>query len=61
MLNILIVDDEEPARNRMRRMVDLIPDSEVLDEASSAFEALEKIRNLKPEANTAFGVYSEQC
>jgi len=49
MLNILIVDDEEPARNRMRRMVEVISESEVAGEASNAFEALEKIRNLKPD------------
>jgi len=49
MLNILIVDDEEPARNRMRRMVEAIPQLEVVGEASSAFEALDRIRNLNPD------------
>jgi two-component system response regulator AlgR len=49
MLNILIIDDEQPARDRMRRMVEVIPESEVAGEASSAFEALEKIRDLKPD------------
>jgi two-component system response regulator AlgR len=49
MLNILIVDDEEPARNRLRRMVEVITGSEVVGEASSAFEALEKIKTLKPD------------
>jgi len=49
MLNILIIDDEEPARDRMRRMVEVMVDSMVAGEASSAFEALDKIRNLKPD------------
>jgi two-component system response regulator AlgR len=49
MLNILIVDDEEPARNRLRRMLEVIPESEIAGEASSAFEALDRIRMLKPD------------
>jgi two-component system response regulator AlgR len=49
MLNILIVDDEEPARNRLQRMLEVSPDSEVVGEASNAFDALDKIRNLNPD------------
>ena len=49
MLNILIVDDEEPARNRLRRMVESLPGSVVAGEASSAFEAQDKINNLDPD------------
>jgi len=49
MLNILIVDDEEPARRRLRRMVEANPEAEVAGEAGSSFEALDKIKNLNPD------------
>jgi two-component system response regulator AlgR len=49
MLNILIVDDEEPARRRLRRMVEAGTGANVAGEAGSAFEALDKIKNLKPD------------
>ncbi len=48
MLNILIIDDEIPARNRLRRLVKSISGYEVAGEAASAAEALEQIRELKP-------------
>jgi len=48
MLNILIIDDEIPARDRLRRLVEAIPGCEVAGESGSATEALEKIRELKP-------------
>ena len=48
MLNILIIDDEVPARDRLRRLVDAISGCEVAGEAASAAEALERIRELKP-------------
>ncbi len=48
MLNILIIDDEIPARDRLRRLVEAIPGCEVAGESGSATEALEQIRALKP-------------
>ena len=48
MLNILIIDDEVPARDRLRRLVEAIPGCEVAGEAASAAQALERIRELKP-------------
>jgi two-component system response regulator AlgR len=48
MLNILIIDDEVPARDRLRRLVEAISGCEVAGEAASAAEALERIRELKP-------------
>ena len=48
MLNILIIDDEAPARDRLRRLVDAISGCEVAGEAASAAEALKRIRELKP-------------
>jgi two-component system response regulator AlgR len=48
MLNILIIDDEVPARDRLRRLVEAINGCEVAGEAASATEALEQIRELKP-------------
>jgi len=49
MLNILIIDDEAPARNRLRRMVEAISGYEVAGEAFSASDALEQINALKPD------------
>ncbi len=43
MLNILIIDDEIPARDRLRRLVEAIPGCEVAGESGSATEALQKI------------------
>jgi len=49
MLNILIVDDEKPARDRLRRLVDALPEYQVAGEASSGADALERIRELAPD------------
>ena len=49
MWNILIVDDEKPARDRLRRLVGAIPDCSVAGEAINGVEALEKIRELSPD------------
>jgi len=49
MLNILIVDDEQPARDRLRRLVEALPGFEIKGEAASAAEALERIRELEPD------------
>ncbi len=49
MLNILIIDDEKPARDRLRRLVDAMSDYRVAGEASNGAEALERIRELSPD------------
>lgn len=43
MLKILVIDDEAPARNRLRRMLENIPSVECVGEAGTAHEALELI------------------
>lgn len=48
MLNILIIDDEAPARDRLCRLVAAISGWEVVGQAASAAQALEQIRELKP-------------
>jgi two-component system response regulator AlgR len=49
MLNILIIDDEKPARDRLRRLIDDFPRFEVAGEAASGHEALEHIKSLSPD------------
>jgi DNA-binding LytR/AlgR family response regulator len=45
----LIVDDEEPARARMRRLLAAYPDLEVAGEARDGLEALRRIDELRPD------------
>jgi len=49
MLNILIIDDEQPARDRLRRLLGQVPKFEVAGEAASSADALERIRELSPD------------
>ena len=49
MLNILIIDDEKPARDRLRRLLDAIPACNIVGEASNGSQALEQIRELHPD------------
>jgi two-component system response regulator AlgR len=49
MLNILIVDDEKPARDRLRRLLRPLSGFGVAGEAASGREALEQIRELSPD------------
>ena len=49
MLNILIIDDEQPARDRLRRLLGKLPGFEVAGEAGGSSEALERIRELSPD------------
>jgi two-component system response regulator AlgR len=49
MYNILIIDDEQPARDRLRRLVEALPDYRVVGEAVNGTEALERIRQLGPD------------
>ncbi len=48
-MRVLIVDDEEPARDRLREMLRPFGDMEVVGEASDGQEAIGKIGKLKPE------------
>jgi two-component system response regulator AlgR len=49
MFDILIVDDEQPARDRLRRLIEAMPDYRVAGEAGTGAEALEQIRALGPD------------
>lgn len=49
MLSILIVDDESPARDRLRRMVEDLPQYQVAGEARSSEDALRAISELHPD------------
>lgn len=49
MLNILIIDDEKPARDRLCRLIEDFPRFEVAGEAASGHDALEQIRSLSPD------------
>jgi two-component system response regulator AlgR len=49
MLNILIIDDEKPARDRLRRLLKSWSQYRVAGEAASGTEALERIRELSPD------------
>jgi phosphoserine phosphatase RsbU/P len=48
-LRVLIVDDEEPARDRLRRMLEAIDGIEVAAEAADGSEALERIDDEHPD------------
>ena len=50
MLKVLVVDDEAPARNRLRRMLVDLPAVHVAGEAASAQEALRLIPLKQPDA-----------
>ncbi|HMB58913.1 MAG TPA: response regulator [Xanthomonadales bacterium] len=49
MLNILIVDDEGPARERLQRLLEELPQYSVAGQARSGGEALESIAKLQPD------------
>jgi two-component system response regulator AlgR len=49
MLNILIVDDEAPARSRLRRMLGDVPAVHIAGEAASSQEALSLISTEQPD------------
>jgi two-component system response regulator AlgR len=48
-MNILIVDDETPARQRLRLLVEERDDLTVIGEAGNGIEALEKVQALQPD------------
>ena len=49
MIRALLVDDEPPARMRMRQLLDAVGDITVVGEAGNAEEARELIRSTKPD------------
>jgi two-component system response regulator AlgR len=49
MWNVLIVDDERPARDRLRRLLEPMPEYGAAGEAANGNEALERIRELRPD------------
>lgn len=49
MTRILIVDDEQPARERIRQLLTAVSDVEVIGEASNGEQAIERINELKPD------------
>jgi DNA-binding LytR/AlgR family response regulator len=48
-LRVLIADDEQPARNKMKRLLSKFDDVEVVSIAENGLEALENIQNEKPD------------
>ena len=48
-MKILIVDDEVPARSRLRSLVDAIGDHQVIGEAGNGLDALAACERLRPE------------
>src|SRR5947209_13074224 len=48
-MRILIVDDELPARRRLRRLLEEIGGEEIAGEAANGIEALERIHELRPD------------
>ena len=48
-LEVLIVDDEKPARERLRRMLSKIKGVEVIGEAEDGLGAIEQIEHLQPD------------
>lgn len=49
MIRVLIVDDEEPARIHLRRLLETDAGVEVVGEAANGIEALEQIPELRPD------------
>ncbi|HEX8404227.1 MAG TPA: response regulator [Duganella sp.] len=48
-MRVLIVDDERPARDKLRRMLALEPDISAIDEARDGVEALERLGTFAPD------------
>ena len=49
MIRVLLVDDEEPARDRLRQLLSSFGDFEVVGEAVDGEQALEKISHFRPD------------
>src|SRR5690242_13256455 len=50
MIRTLIIDDEAPARSRIKRMLSIFRDIEIMGEAENGLQALDKIQIHKPDA-----------
>jgi two-component system LytT family response regulator len=50
MIRVLIVDDEAPARARLRQMLGSHADVEIVGEAETGVQAMERVAELKPDA-----------
>ncbi|MBA3887083.1 MAG: response regulator [Acidobacteria bacterium] len=48
LIRTLIVDDEQPARDRLRRLLAEFPDVEIAGEAADGEEAMERIAAIRP-------------
>ncbi len=48
-MRVLIVDDERPARDKMRRLLELEPDISAIDEARDGVDALERLPGFAPD------------
>ena len=48
-IRTLVVDDEEPARVRLRQLLSAIPEVEVIGDAEDGVQALERISELTPD------------
>ena len=49
MIRVVLVDDQTLVRQGVRGLLELVPDIEVVGEASDGEEALEKVPELKPD------------
>ncbi len=49
MIRVLVVDDEQTARERLRHLLGLIPDIEVAGEAADGEQAIARIAGLRPD------------
>jgi sigma-B regulation protein RsbU (phosphoserine phosphatase) len=49
LIRTLLVDDERPARDRLRQMLAALPEVEVVGEAADGVEAIERIAELRPD------------
>jgi DNA-binding LytR/AlgR family response regulator len=49
MIRVLLVDDEEPARIQLRRLLESDPGVQIVGEAANGIEALEQIPELRPD------------
>ncbi len=49
MIRALLVDDEEPARDRLRRLLEAHTEVQVVAEAADGLDAVDKIERLKPD------------
>lgn len=48
-LKVLIVDDEPPARRKLRRLLEADPELEIIGEADGGAQAIESIRTTRPD------------